>query len=604
MSRVRMILTLILFLSFARFAICNDDIKPLGLSDVIKLATDTVNDKDVSVQNARLELEMLEALGRTRVDLRPQFSLWSFSNPVLLAISLGTSISVNRRTAPSPLNLELARFAVVEAELGRTRARLTSRIETTRLFFSLAESQVLAERTCDIWNARTRDHDQIQTLVSLNRITKLDVVRYEQDITALESDCVEATAQAQLAATALGRLIGVSDSSKLRVSTSDLSEISAADMPSSNDLIDTALESQGDFSVIRHHVSQLASTGTKRSLHFDYLSAGYSYLKNEEKASSAVGPQYLLGGNVGHVDTGFYIPLRNTGDERATASFLQARFNRLQKDVQDLKRTIRYEVEDNIQRAALAAARLRLSQRKLQLATELHSLTTERRQVGLQPSSDELWAARDADRAQTETLRAELEWKRTAYTVLTLSYPERLRSLTAAARTADSSPVKSVQCRTTLTGAFECPANTAGLRTGSAQVAPTPVSYIAPAAPLHLSPAAAMSTARQYSPAAQPQSPVQPIYRPPHPLNRVIPNFQASGAINIAHPVQIDVNVSIDETGRVTDARISNEPADSNRILAKQAVAAAKLWTFEPAKVHGQNVPCKHIISFVFERRS
>jgi outer membrane protein TolC len=612
-SKSQSIFGVVLLLSASRVAICTDEASAWHLSDVIERASSHVTDKDTSVQTARLELEMLEAQNKTHVDFRPQLSILSFSNPLFLAASLGGSISISRRNAPSPLNMELARFAVVEAEVNRAQARITSRIETTRQFFVLAESQDLAERACRSWDMRKHDRDKLQSLVSLNRITKLDVIRFEQDVTSLESECVEAKAQRQLAAIALVRLVGLEATpEQLQVSTDDLSEVSAVDLPTSTDLVNAAVESQSEFNAISLQMSNLATAGTKRKIHFDTFSTGYSYLKNAEKSSPDLGKQYLLGGNVGHIDAGFYVPLRNTGDEKATYNFLQARFDRLQGELKDLKLSVRFEIEDNVQRATLAAARLRLSQKKQQLAEELHALTMQRRDAGLQPSTDELWAQRDADRAETDTARSELEWKRTAFTALSLSNPDKFTSLAAAAHTKKPPVTNTAKLEPAVVNAsLTVPPVRTEFKTFRLDLVQdnhiTQEHLVHAIAPPVITPAATVPAAPHLVPVVAHRELPPPslgVYSPARPLNRVLPDPKfAIGAI-IYTTTQVDIDVSIDDQGTVLDARIASAPAGMSRALLGQAVAAAKMWKFEPAKLHGKNIASSHTITFLFHPNS
>ena len=72
------------------------------------------------------------------------------------AATVDSSFSINRRTAPSPLDLELAHFAVVEAELAHARLRINTEVETSRDFFMLAQSQDSVTRSCATPSIRTR----------------------------------------------------------------------------------------------------------------------------------------------------------------------------------------------------------------------------------------------------------------------------------------------------------------------------------------------------------------------------------------------------------------------------------------------------------------
>ena len=86
--------------------------------------------------------------------------------------------------------MELARFAVVEAEVGHARRRIDAQIDTTHQFLALAESQDVAARACPSGlGMRNRDGQKVKVLLWLKRITRLDAIRFEQEVAALEGDC-------------------------------------------------------------------------------------------------------------------------------------------------------------------------------------------------------------------------------------------------------------------------------------------------------------------------------------------------------------------------------------------------------------------------------
>jgi hypothetical protein len=401
-SRLRYVLSGFMVVCFAQAGLCAVQPAPIHLREALRLTRDKVDVEDSSVQNAQLQLQMLEAFNRTRVEFRPQLSLLSLANPLFLAVNFG-GFSINRRTAPSPVDLELARFSVVEAELGHARRRINAEIDTEREFFALAQSQDLAARTCKSWTTRDHDRDKVQTLVASNRITRLDLVRFEQDLTMLESDCVEGRAQVGTATLALMRLTGTDRPvEQVQIATDDLSDpFNTTGLPASAEVASAIFESRDEFKNIEEQISGLAAAAVKSGLHFDSFTASY---------------------------TGFYIPLRSTSDVQAMNTVLKARYDRLRYELEDLKRCVRQEVEDNEQHATLAAARLRLARRKAQLADELRSITIQRVSAGLQGDADELWATRDAGRAEGESARLELEWKRSVFMVLALHDPENLQA--------------------------------------------------------------------------------------------------------------------------------------------------------------------------------
>lgn len=89
-----------------------------------------------------------------------------------------------------------------------------------------------------------------------------------------------------------------------------------------------------------------------------------------------------------------------------------------------------------------------------------------------------------------------------------------------------------------------------------------------------------------------------PRYVPPRPLTTVTPNLAMFGGSQLAGVKEIQVEVDIDASGRVTAARAVNKDQNVSWVVAAAVIAAAKKWTFEPAKISGRAVPAKHTIVF------
>jgi hypothetical protein len=463
-SKIKPIRTALALLCVGTMALSSDQKGPWRLREVLKLAADRVDDEDNSVQNARLELQMLETLSRTRVEFRPQLNVLAFANPIFLAANLAAGFSVNHRTAPSPATLELARFAVVEAEVGHARRRIDAQIDTTRQFLALAESQDVAGRTCNGLGVRSRDGKKVNALLSLKRITKLDAIRFEQEVTGLESDCLEAKAQAETAAVALKRLVGVDlPLQEVQIATDDLIQFSdSSELPGSKELVKTVFESQGELRLISQHMSNFTAP-QDRKFQVESVANGYAYLGNKQKSFSGVMKDVLLSGNPGGQDGEFLISFRNTGDRNATYAFLQARLVRLEHEFDELKRTVAGQIEDNEQRVTLAANRLHLAQKKQLLADELQEATAQRVRVGLQGAADELWASRDAARAEAEYAHLQLEWKRSFFTVVALCDPQKLDASALLARAGNASYSKATATKEPPVSSIRAPQQTGSI---------------------------------------------------------------------------------------------------------------------------------------------
>lgn len=85
-------------------------------------------------------------------------------------------------------------------------------------------------------------------------------------------------------------------------------------------------------------------------------------------------------------------------------------------------------------------------------------------------------------------------------------------------------------------------------------------------------------------------------------LTRVSPEVPDGIRPRITQPLPIDVRVSIDREGRVTGASAVQHRDGLIDYLGKRAVAAARQWTFTPARRGGKPVDSTRTIHFVFEQ--
>lgn len=79
-----------------------------------------------------------------------------------------------------------------------------------------------------------------------------------------------------------------------------------------------------------------------------------------------------------------------------------------------------------------------------------------------------------------------------------------------------------------------------------------------------------------------------------------MPNTRNLGPTPLYGTAEIEVQVSIDTKGRVTEAHALTSGKKINQVLLGEALEAAKKWTFDPATDRGQAVPSTHLITFRF----
>jgi len=87
-------------------------------------------------------------------------------------------------------------------------------------------------------------------------------------------------------------------------------------------------------------------------------------------------------------------------------------------------------------------------------------------------------------------------------------------------------------------------------------------------------------------------------YVAPQPLRVVMPDVARLAAESLPSTGKIDVEVTVDEHGHVRAARIPEHAPSVSSAAARAAIAAAKQWRFEPAKLQGKPVASKHHIIF------
>jgi hypothetical protein len=85
---------------------------------------------------------------------------------------------------------------------------------------------------------------------------------------------------------------------------------------------------------------------------------------------------------------------------------------------------------------------------------------------------------------------------------------------------------------------------------------------------------------------------------PPHsaaqPLKQVRPTTPAG--VILYKDVQVQIQVSVDERGRVISTRPLSGPEKINQQLLGVALEAAAQWQFQPATLRGQAVGSKHTL--------
>jgi outer membrane biosynthesis protein TonB len=120
-----------------------------------------------------------------------------------------------------------------------------------------------------------------------------------------------------------------------------------------------------------------------------------------------------------------------------------------------------------------------------------------------------------------------------------------------------------------------------------------------PSAKHHSAPDAAQPAAPAPAPGAATGSTARPTVQGAV-LHRALPDASQNALNTIRGHVKVDVRVSVDANGKVSNAGFKS--AGPSHYFAGLALDAARKWTFEPAQAGGRGVPSTWILQFDFAR--
>jgi outer membrane biosynthesis protein TonB len=86
------------------------------------------------------------------------------------------------------------------------------------------------------------------------------------------------------------------------------------------------------------------------------------------------------------------------------------------------------------------------------------------------------------------------------------------------------------------------------------------------------------------------------------PIRKVRPSVPDDLHSTLPESTSIVLRVEIDAAGKVVGAAPEGSLTATQKLLAPQAVQAARLWRFQPARKNGEPVESESILRFDFER--
>ena len=375
--------------------------------------------RHASTEEARLHLlrsqaRFLETQNKTRVELRPSLGLLSFSNPLLLAANLGSSLMIGKRGAPTPAALQSAWFDVLTAELLAERARTEAQAAAARAFYAVLEKQEAAAQAQTLLAARRSHASGVEKLLKVSRLTALDKLAVDSQVLDAESEAFEAESARGAAAMELATLIGQPETAaNLRVEDEPGVVPSSPVIPASTEtLLERALHRRGDVQVLREKIEALRTRGGPGRLGKPQsVQAGYGYVAGVPGGVSRSAENFLLGGNSARIDLGFGIALRDIGEKAAMEELMDARARLLESEMAAMERQVRAEVFAARGAIEVSEHRLAAARRKLELASQAEAMISARVDGGLADANAQMSSRQALHQAQSEFMRAQYSRK-------------------------------------------------------------------------------------------------------------------------------------------------------------------------------------------------
>ncbi|HXJ43055.1 MAG TPA: TonB family protein [Bryobacteraceae bacterium] len=147
------------------------------------------------------------------------------------------------------------------------------------------------------------------------------------------------------------------------------------------------------------------------------------------------------------------------------------------------------------------------------------------------------------------------------------------------------------------------PAATGSGSPTTSQSAPIPITTQPPTAPLPAPASPAVVPPASSAPARETakESPRPAFITDPVPVRRAMPSFPAHLRTLLTETTTVSVTVTVDPTGKVTNATIAANQLGA-KLLAPYALQAAKMWQFQPARQSGVAVESQTVILFRFTK--
>lgn len=383
---------------------------PLRLEQAVRLAVEKSQAENARTSLAQSQLKLLEAQSKWKLELRPSLGLFSFSNPGLLAASVGSGLLMQRFSAPSALTMRNAQLDLLAAEVDAERIRVDAEIQAGHAFFDLLERQQVVEMLRASICQRQKHQGELERLVKTGRMTALEPVAAQMQLLDLEQQLIDVEDQRRAAAIRLAALIGEPE----QAATLTVGDAAGdkqwllAGIPEAEALVREAFSVRPEVALLRQRLDEMqAQLGPSRPVRLESAGGGYAYVSEATGVLGSGLKGALMGGNTGRTELNLAIPLRKTGEKEAGNAVLAARTRLVAIELDRLQQQVRSELLTARSRAVAAQMRRTIARKRLELAEQHAAMLTLRAEGGLASEHEALQEGQRALAARVQLAQAD-----------------------------------------------------------------------------------------------------------------------------------------------------------------------------------------------------
>ena len=379
----------------------------ISFEEAVRRASDQGSERERAQLAVAVALERyLESQSKFRWEWRPRLGLLSFSNPVMLASSLGLGLSIGRNQPPESVR-QNARLDSLAAEVGVERAAMKSRLEVSRLYFEVLQREEALEHLAQASKAHQDGRRTLDERTKSAHLTAVNRSAWDLRTIGLEADIDEAEDALANAKTSLAALIGTGSPDHLQLAVESLPETDP-EIPSAMVFRKVVFARKKSRDGLRDKLVTERKRGrAPDGVGFNSISLAYSRLNDHRQPAALIGQgTNIVGSHTGIVDLGVKLPVRKTGEEDALKQYASARLRSIEVELDAIDEMLARELERLRSQVIISKRKAEAAARRMKIVAEMTSLIADREQTGLETGDAVINADAELIRARYESIQA------------------------------------------------------------------------------------------------------------------------------------------------------------------------------------------------------